>query len=361
MPHPPQPNEDIGWRLIVFISLFTPLQIGIVAIRFYARSLTKFEYDLADALVVVALLAQILATGVDIGAAVQAGVGIHIEYLMETDPEKITLFFKYLVAISVWYFATITITKLAICKLYRTLFPHRAIYVLLYITAAILVATPIVTSITLLVACRPFSANWGSAQVQSLYCLNKEAIFVWGTIPNIVTDVVLLVIPLPVVWKLHTTTKMKLALTLTFTIGGLGLVASILRFISFFNTNSFTDATFNAVELIIWTLAEPGIYLISASLLVCRPLLEKMNTKWLVDIKHRLVLKYSTGARTHTTSQSLDQDPFNMGSGRSIALGNIGTQSLFLQLGDGSSEIEGRNAGQQIVVTTDIQQSWQGG
>lgn len=46
---------------------------------------------------------------------------------------------------------------------------------------------------------------------------------------------------------------------------------------AFKNTNSFTDATFNAVELIIWTVCEPGIYLIAACIMVYRPLLEKFH------------------------------------------------------------------------------------
>lgn len=56
---------------------------------------------------------------------------------------------------------------------------------------------------------------------------------------------------------------------------GSGLVASILRFLTFYNTNSFNDGTYNAPELMIWTVAEPGIYLIAACLLTYRPLLEK--------------------------------------------------------------------------------------
>lgn len=55
-----------------------------------------------------------------------------------------------------------------------------------------------------------------------------------------------------------------------------GLVFSIFRFVSFNKTNSFVDPTYNAVELLIWTLAEPGIYLLSACLVTYRPLLEKV-------------------------------------------------------------------------------------
>lgn len=58
-----------------------------------------------------------------------------------------------------------------------------------------------------------------------------------------------------------------------------GLIASILRFIAFDRTSSFTDPTYNAVELIIWTLAEPGIYLIAACLMTYRPFLDKLGSK----------------------------------------------------------------------------------
>ncbi|KAI0164068.1 hypothetical protein GGR57DRAFT_274022 [Xylariaceae sp. FL1272] len=347
-------SEYVGWRLIVFVSVFTPLQIALVALRFYARSLTKARYDIGDILVVIALLAGLVQTGISIGAEIQAGVGVHLLYLEETDPEKITLFFKYLVAISVWYFATITITKLAICRLYRTLFPQKTVFYILIVTATILVLTPIATTITLLAACQPFSANWGSAEVQATHCINKEAVFVWGTIPNIITDIVLLVIPLPIVWKLHTTTKLKIALSITFIIGSVGLLASILRFISFYNTNSFSDATFNADELIIWTIAEPGIYLISACLLVLRPLLEKFKT----GISTKLGTYAGTTAKSRATSDSHDLDTFEGNNRMNIALVSTGGHGGFIQLSDTEDDTKTRSSEQHIKVTTDIEQNY---
>jgi hypothetical protein len=50
-----------------------------------------------------------------------------------------------------------------------------------------------------------------------------------------------------------------------------------LRFSGFFNTNSFVDSTWAAVELIIWTEVEPGVCLICACLPIYRPLLERMD------------------------------------------------------------------------------------
>ena len=58
-----------------------------------------------------------------------------------------------------------------------------------------------------------------------------------------------------------------------------GLVTSIVRFTTFFTHNSFIDPSFSAVDLIIWTEIEVGVYLISACMLTYRPLLERIGHK----------------------------------------------------------------------------------
>lgn len=52
-----------------------------------------------------------------------------------------------------------------------------------------------------------------------------------------------------------------------------------MRFLAFSNNNSFLDATWNAVELVIWTNAEPGIYLVAACLMTYRPLLDRFGSR----------------------------------------------------------------------------------
>ncbi|KAI3343634.1 hypothetical protein F4824DRAFT_507434 [Ustulina deusta] len=262
----PSPPEYIGWRLEIFVGIFTALQVIIVYLRFYARSLTASPYGLNDWLVLAALFSQL-----------QGAVGYHTEYLEQTNPAAVTLFLKYLVAVSIWYVATIGISKLSICMLYRRLFPQRSVFVILCITVGILIGTSIAGVFAGFLACRPFWTNWGPPSIQKTHCIDKQPLFVWSTLPNIITDVIMLAIPLPLVWRLQASTSLKIALTFTFLIGSIGLVASILRLMVFYRTNAFVDATYHAVELQIWTLAEPGIYLISACLLVYRPLLEKVH------------------------------------------------------------------------------------
>ncbi|KAI1821503.1 hypothetical protein F4861DRAFT_518656, partial [Xylaria intraflava] len=306
-------SEYAGWKVYVFLAVFTPLVILFVGLRFYARYLSAARYGLEDWLILVALAAQLVETGIFIASLIQSGVGYHVTYLEATSPEKVPLFLKYLVAESVWYLATIWIAKASICMLYRRLFPGRVVYVLLWTIIAIVIATSIATVIALLAACTPFSANWGSPEVQATQCINKEPIFVWGTLPNVITDAVMLVLPLPIVWNLQMAVNLKIALTGTFVIGSLGLVTSILRLLSFNNSNSFTDATYNAVVLQIVTLAEAGIYIISACLLVMRPLLEKVRDRATTILsKNR-----TTGLGGSVGNYELSRTPYNRQRGES--------------------------------------------
>lgn len=72
------------------------------------------------------------------------------------------------------------------------------------LTAAILIGTAIAGLVIDLAACMPFDAHWASLEVQKAQCIDKEPLFLWFNFPNIVTDVVMLILPLPIVWKLQT-------------------------------------------------------------------------------------------------------------------------------------------------------------
>ncbi|KAL9595419.1 MAG: hypothetical protein Q9219_006462 [cf. Caloplaca sp. 3 TL-2023] len=51
-----------------------------------------------------------------------------------------------------------------------------------------------------------------------------------------------------------------------------GLVSSIVRFTIFYGNEAFVDGTWASVNLMTWTLIEPGVYLIAACLPNLRPL-----------------------------------------------------------------------------------------
>ena len=152
-----------------------------------------------------------------------AGVGHHVPYLAATNPPIVFLWGKYLVAISVLYFGSVNIPKVAILALYHRLFPNRNIRIAVWIIFGVLVSLTVSTVITGLASCRPFAANW-DPELPGARCIDKEAFFRYGSIPNILTDIAMLILPMRIVWDLHTTTRLKIGLTATFTVGSLSVM-----------------------------------------------------------------------------------------------------------------------------------------
>lgn len=129
-------------------------------------------------------------------------------------------FFQWLLVDSFWYFLTVGVPKLAILAFYLRIFTIKAYRWGVYVLAAIVLATMIVTSVVSLNLCRPFAYNWDHS-IPGGSCYKQTVFFEWGSFPNIVTDVAILILPMPVVWNLHTTRRMKVGLTLTFIMAGM--------------------------------------------------------------------------------------------------------------------------------------------
>ncbi len=75
-----------------------------------------------------------------------------------------------------------------------------------------------------------------------------------------------------------------------------GLVSSIIRFTIFFQNEAFVDGTWASVNLMTWTLIEPGIYIIAA----CLP---NLRALWL-PCKDKIPSFWWSHASTSTTSSS---------------------------------------------------------
>ena len=148
------------------------------------------------------------------------GVGRHFDALEQVDPGRIVIYWKYLLEVSVYYFATVAIPKLAILALYLRLFTPRPYRRVVYALFAIVIITGIVTPITALNLCHPFAYNWDRT-IPGGHCVNENAFYRWGSMPNIVTDIVMLILPMPIVWRLHISTRLKVGLTIAFATGSL--------------------------------------------------------------------------------------------------------------------------------------------
>ncbi|OJJ99505.1 hypothetical protein ASPACDRAFT_61273 [Aspergillus aculeatus ATCC 16872] len=198
------------------------LQIIAVIARFYTRYSQRLAYALDDFLIVIALIASLGQSALYVVLVKVAGVGYHMSFVEET-PEKLVALEKGLYANEIIDFPfVITPAKISILIFYIRIFSTRNFKVAAYIIGALVLGHGIGVLLAAIFQCWPIDYTWNKTTgVEGGSCFNQQAFYRYVSPPNILTDVLLLILPLPYVWRLHTTRGHKLALTGVFLLGGL--------------------------------------------------------------------------------------------------------------------------------------------
>lgn len=148
------------------------------------------------------------------------GVGHHAPVLAVSDPGKLVVWAKFVLIIPEIYLSAVLFPKLAILAIYLRIFNTAPYRIACWVLAAILTANCIATTVAGFLTCIPLEYLWDHT-IPGGHCFNINAYFRWASITNIVTDVAMLILPLPVIWRIHTSRSIKLGLTFTFATGSM--------------------------------------------------------------------------------------------------------------------------------------------
>jgi hypothetical protein len=136
------------------------------------------------------------------------------------NPHAITIYYQLLKAQEFVQQAAVLTPKLAILVLYSQIFTTRPYRLALYVTAGAAIATWAGAAITSLAICQPFAFNWDKS-IHGGKCGDVLGFYKGICIPNLVTDFVILVLPMPALLKLKVNIIVKVGLIITFLTGSL--------------------------------------------------------------------------------------------------------------------------------------------
>jgi hypothetical protein len=127
--------------------------------------------------------------------------------------------FKIDKAVEWTYLPAVTFSKLAILSLYMKLFTvhNRNLRYVCYATAASIIILLMYGIISPAVSCRPFEYNWNK-KIPG-HCFDILASYRWVSFPNIVTDLVMMGLCIPAIYRLQVPIGTKVSLALTFMLG----------------------------------------------------------------------------------------------------------------------------------------------
>ncbi|KAL2795261.1 hypothetical protein BJX66DRAFT_337046 [Aspergillus keveii] len=240
-----------------------------VCLRFWARTAkeTSLAYDDWSLLVA---LAFAYGTGICCILGGTYGIGKHIWVV---EPDNVLMSMKIIFAYVILYATTVPMVKLSVLLLYHRIF--RLTWTL-YFCAFLSIGYTISVSTAISLACVPTSYFW-TQWVDPLsggYCrINLYLFYLWNGVANLFTDVIILCLPMPIVWRLQMPKSQKWAISGIFLLGGFVCVATIVRIYTITKMKSSVDITWVIGDAMIWSNVEPCIGIVSACLPTLRPLL----------------------------------------------------------------------------------------
>ena len=110
-------------------------------------------------------------------------------------------------------------TRLSILLLYRRVFITSRFRMAVNILIVYVSMLGIVSFLLPTLRCIPVNYNWN--KTIKGHCVNPDIMFKTLSSFSVITDVVMLILPLPIVWRLQISKRRKFALTGIFMMGGL--------------------------------------------------------------------------------------------------------------------------------------------
>lgn len=145
------------------------------------------------------------------------GYGRHVQYLPK---HKVQHFQISFIAVQFTYFTNAVFTKTSLLLLYHRVFGVvRGFRWALWISGFLIMGYFIACAIVAVAGCSPVSYFWNKDQMGS--CINEVNFFRWNGIMNMLLDVLVLCLPLPMTWRMKMSRRQKFIVTGIFCLGGL--------------------------------------------------------------------------------------------------------------------------------------------
>jgi hypothetical protein len=231
------PEGYIGHLFKNVAIAFIFLQTLFVALRLLARHLAGTPMGADDVLVPLSLVFNYALCGVSIGMFSQqllltdadpklamvevGGVGRHTLWNCVHQPSALVMYAKLQIPFTVVVFWSITFAKVAILSLYLRIFLNKYLRQTTYAVIAIQIGSAIANTIVTCNVCKPLAFLWEPEKHPDGSCIDINAFWVWCNFPQIITDVIILFLPLHTLWRLKLSTREKVGVVIAFSTGSM--------------------------------------------------------------------------------------------------------------------------------------------
>ncbi|KAJ5375244.1 hypothetical protein N7517_007250 [Penicillium concentricum] len=191
--------------------------------------------------------------------------------------ENAVLIAKMLMVYQIVYYNAMVLAKFSYLAFYLRIFVSREFRILTWICMGCAGAYWTGSMLQIFLICTPFEKNWNPTLPG--HCASQNVAFSTIGAFNLLTDVMIMALPIRFVWKLQMSLATKLALIGIF---GLGVFSNELHSISsitiirilVLTTVDFTDLSYSMIWAAFWSVTEPALAIANSCAPMLRPILK---------------------------------------------------------------------------------------
>ncbi|KAF2446705.1 hypothetical protein P171DRAFT_462125 [Karstenula rhodostoma CBS 690.94] len=193
-------------------------------------------------------------------------------------PDNITASLKWLYVTYFAYQLMEGFCQLSILAFYLRLVTSKSTKIVIWALMAVVSGFAIGNTLSMVLQCRPIPFFWDGwrGEMAGKCTVNIRLFgFIRGGI-EIVLDLVILTLPLPMLTKLHMSTRKKLQIMSMFCVGFVITVVSCLRLWALVRFAQTTNPTYDNVSGVYWCVTEANLFVVVACMPAMRPIFQKV-------------------------------------------------------------------------------------
>ncbi|KAK7408448.1 hypothetical protein QQX98_009375 [Neonectria punicea] len=264
--------------------------------RMYTNAVLLRKFLIDDYLILFAWILSIAAQACLLHAYSHNLLGVHA---WEMPVDSNTVSSLLVMSTTLTYIPTTILSKLTLCFFYFRLSPSTWYQYSVYVTGFICSASLIAIWFSVLFACKPISAAWNVRLAEDANCINRPPVYITQAAFGCVTDLMLLLLPVPTIVGLQMSTRQKFGLLAMFGIGSITLITSIVRLVLLLPSLSNPDQSWSLAEGCLWVIIEANLLIMCGSLPTLRVFLRNVAPKVLGESNVSLSSEQKSGTRSY--------------------------------------------------------------
>lgn len=270
MPPPPgvtpdfQRTTSVQIAFIVVFAVTYALATVALGLRVYTKAFLLKSVNWDEPMLIVAWAVTLAFFKLSLDA-MHFGFGRN---LWDVTPTQMMGYLQLLLSLALTYIWPPTLTKLSILFLYWRISADKIFRGCIIATAFVVLAYTIVFTVLFAGPCYPLLGT-----PESAVCLNNIAVS--QAVLNILTDAVVIVLPMPIIHSLHMPLKQRISLGCILTLGSAACIASIVRVAYVRAMVDNPDVTSTQCSAAVWSLLEMNLAILCNSLAALKPFVRR--------------------------------------------------------------------------------------